>query len=168
VSAEAGAVGAANMDDHDGMALPVEQAGELHPKLRALHKFWERKRGERPLPARKDLDVIDLWPWLGNLMLIEVQDRGVDYLYRVYGTILADYFSRDLTGRRTSSLTADVQAVVRQEYDQAINEARPIVVTRARSVQQKRIRASKLILPLGPSGGPVDHLLVGLYLANVA
>lgn len=150
----------------DGVPIAVEQAAEIHPKLRELHGFWTRKRGSRPFPGRKDLDVIELWPWLGNLMLIEVENGGADYLYRVYGTVLADYFSRDLTGRRTSSLTADVQAVVRGEYDRAINDAAPIIVTRERTVQQKRVRASKLILPLGADRTNVDHLLVGLYLAS--
>jgi len=153
------------MSGGDGVAVPVEQAGELHPKLRELHALWERKRADRPLPARGDLDVIELWPWLGNLMLLEVEAGGADFVYRVYGTVLADYFARDLTGRRTSSLAQDVQAVVRAEYGQAIGNVRPIVVTRARSVQQKRVRASKLILPLGPDRKNVDHLLVGLYLA---
>ncbi len=152
----------------DGIVMAVEQAGEIHPKLRELHGLWQHKRGGRPYPQRKDLDVIELWPWLGNLMLIEVEDGGTDYLYRVYGTVLADYFSRDLTGRRTSSLSADVQAVVRGEYGRAIDKGQPIVVTRDRTVQQKRIRASKLILPLGPDRGKVDHLLVGLYLAASA
>lgn len=166
MSGAAGARGADKMDDAEGVAMPVRTAGEIHPKLRTLHDLWERKRGSRPLPARTELDVIDLWPWLGNLMLIEVENGGADYLYRVYGTVIADYFNRDLTGRRTSSLTPDVQAVVRAEYNQAISDLRPIVVNRARSVQQKRIRASKLILPLGPEVGRVDHLLVGLYLAT--
>ena len=147
------------------MAVPVEHAGEIHPKLRELHGFWQHKRAGRPFPQRKDLDVIDLWPWLGNLMLIEVENGGADFLYRVYGTVLADYFSRDLTGRRTSSLSADVQTVVRGEYGRAIGKAQPIIVTRERTVQQKRVRASKLILPLGPERERVDHLLVGLYLA---
>ena len=150
----------------DGIVVPVEQAGDIHPKLRELHGLWQKKRGQRPFPQRQDLDVIELWPWLGNLMLIEVEGGGADYLYRVYGTVLADYFSRDLTGRRTSSLTGDVQAVVRGEYGRAIGKGQPFVVTRERTVQQKRIRASKLILPLGPDSGTIDHLLVGLYLAT--
>lgn len=149
----------------EGVATAVEQATGIHPKLRELHGFWQHKRGGRPFPQRRDLDVIELWPWLGNLMLIEVENGGADFLYRVYGTILADYFSRDLTGRRTSSLAPDVQAVVRNEYGQAIGKGQPIVVTRERTVQQRRVRASKLILPLGPEGDRADHLLVGLYLA---
>ena len=150
----------------DGIAVPVEVAGDIHPKLRDLHGFWQKKRGQRPFPQRRDFDVIELWPWLGNLMLIEVENGGADFLYRVYGTVLADYFSRDLTGRRTSSLSGDVQAVVRGEYGSAIGKGQPIIVTRDRTVQQKRIRASKLILPLGPESGLIDHLLVGLYLAT--
>ena len=150
----------------DGVAVPVGEAGDIHPKLRDLHGFWQHKRGERVFPRRKDLDVIELWPWLGNLMLIEVENGGTDFLYRVYGTVLADYFSRDLTGRRTSSLAGDVQAVVRGEYARTIDKGEPIIVTRERTVQQRRIRASKLILPLGPQAETIDHLLVGLYLAT--
>jgi hypothetical protein len=155
------------MDGGDGVAIAVEHADDIHPKLRDLCRLWERKRGGRALPTRADLDVIELWPWLGNLMLLEVEGGGADFIYRVYGTTIADYFSRDLTGRRTSSLAADVQAVVRAEYREAMTTVRPIVITRARSVQMKRVRASKLILPLGSNRDAIDHLLVGVYLATV-
>ena len=150
----------------DGVPIVVEEARDIHPKLRDLHGFWQHKRDGRPFPRRKDFDVIELWPWLGNLMLIEVENGGADYLYRVYGTVLADYFSRDLTGRRTSSLASDVQAIVCGEYGRAVGHGQPIVVTRERTVQQKRVRASKLILPLGSENDRVDHLLVGVYLAS--
>ncbi len=150
----------------DGVPVAVDEIREIHPKLRELHGLWQHKKDGRAFPQRKDLDVIELWPWLGNLMLIEVENGGSDYLYRVYGTVLADYFSRDLTGRRTSSLATDVQAIVRNEYGRAVGDGQPIVVTRERTVQQKRVRASKLILPLGSDNERVDHLLVGLYLAS--
>lgn len=153
------------MDGGDGVAIPVDQAHDIHPKLRDLYRFWERKRASRALPLRADLDVIELWPWLGNLMLLEVEGDGTDFIYRVYGTTIADYFGRDLTGRRTSSLATDVRTVVRAEYHEVMMTARPIIITRARSVQMKRVRASKLILPLGADRHAVDHLLVGVYLA---
>lgn len=149
----------------DGILVAAEEArAQLNPKLTALHRFWEAKRGTRALPTRGDIDVIELAPWLGSLMLLQVEDGGRDFLYRVYGTTIAEYFGRDLTGRRTSSLSAEIQRVVRAEYAEAIGNVRPYFVARRRSVNSAHARMAKLILPLGTDRTRVDHLLVGVYI----
>lgn len=149
----------------DGILIAAEDArAQLNAKLAALHRFWEVKRGARALPSREDIDATELAAWLGNLMLLQVEDGGHDFLYRVYGTTIAEYFGRDLTGRRTSELTPAVQTVVRREYGEAISGARPYFVTRRRSVNSDYARMAKLILPLGPDRTRVEHLLVGVYL----
>lgn len=149
---------------HDGIVYSVEEAPGLHPKLRELLALWRAKRGARATPTRADINTIELRPWLGNLMLLEVIDNGADMLYRVYGSALADYFGRDLTGRKLSSLPPQVSAVVSSEYRQAIVDPKPLTVTHRRSVQHARIPISKLILPLGAPAA-IQHLLVGVYLS---
>lgn len=149
----------------DGILVAADDAlASFNPKLAALHRFWQAKCGARVLPKRGDIDVTELAPWLGNLMLLQVEEGGRDFFYRVYGTTIAEYFGRDLTGRRTSSLTPEIRQVVGEEYGEAIAHARPYIVTRQRSVHSAHVRMSKLILPLGPERTRVDHLLVGVYL----
>ncbi len=43
---------------------------------RNLLDFWEARRVGRAMPMRRDLDVLDLQPWLGRLSLYEVLSDG--------------------------------------------------------------------------------------------
>ena len=73
-----------------------------HPKLVSLLQFWESKRGARMMPARSDINVIELGPWLGNLILLELSESGDDYVYRVYGTNLTALIRHDMTNQSTA------------------------------------------------------------------
>ena len=48
-----------------------------HATLSALFRYWEKKRGGRAMPARRDIDPIEMGPkLLPHLMLCELSDRG--------------------------------------------------------------------------------------------
>lgn len=84
-----------------GLNYPVDIE---HPKLLDLLRFWEEKRGARTMPRRSEIDVLELAPWLGNLILLEVLDYGENFLYRVYGTNLVRLIQYDRTGKSTDDL----------------------------------------------------------------
>jgi len=134
-----------------------------HPHLRGLFAFWQEKRGAHAMPARRAIDPIDLWTWLGNLMLIERAPAG-EFRYRVYGTGLAEYYGRDLTGKTTAQLRPEVRALVLAEYAEVCRTGKPLVVTHARRVREQRTPVEKLILPFGAADGDgVERLLAGAY-----
>jgi|HigsolmetaAR201D_1030396.scaffolds.fasta_scaffold53529_2 Uncharacterized protein conserved in bacteria len=148
-------------------ALPDSvEIEQLPESLRSLHAFWDRCRAGRVMPLRRDIDVLDLRPWLGHLMLIDVIDGGADYRYRVYGSVIASYFNRDLTGRCVSSLAPSVQEVVHAEYGYVVRHAVPLAISRRRSVQFFSMVMARLILPLTVTGRDVEMLLVGVYPAE--
>jgi hypothetical protein len=134
----------------------------VHPRLRNLLAFWNAKRGDRMLPARTAIDALDLWEWLGNLLLIESAPEG-EFRYRVYGTGLAEYYGRDLTGKTTAALRPEVRAVVRGEYAAVCRSGQPLLVTHTRHVREQPTRVEKLILPFSGDGCTVDRLLAGAY-----
>ena len=53
-----------------------------------LVAYWEAKRLGRAMPVRRDLDVLDLRPWLGRLSLYEVLGDG-DFRIRLRGTTMS-------------------------------------------------------------------------------
>ena len=61
-----------------------EAAGAEAQRLIA---YWEARRGGRVLPARVDLDVLDLAPWLGRLSLYESLPDG-DFRCRLRGSTM--------------------------------------------------------------------------------
>jgi hypothetical protein len=136
-----------------------------HPRLRRLLAFWNDKRDGGALPACASIDALELWGWLGNLILIETAAAG-EFRYRVYGTGLAEYYGRDLTGKTTAALRPDVRELVRREYAEVCRTARPLLVTHTRRVHEQPMRVEKLILPFAGERGAVTRLLAGAYPAG--
>jgi hypothetical protein len=143
-----------------GLQHPLPEIA--HPRLRQLLAFWDAKRGARPMPGYAAIDAIELWAWLGNLILIEVTAVG-GFRYRVYGTGLAEYYGRDLTGKTTDVLRPDVRALVCQEYAEVCQTARPLLVTHRRRVRDQPMVVEKLILPFAADDHTVARLLAGAY-----
>jgi PAS domain len=55
---------------------------------RGLVDYWEARRLGRAMPVRRDLDVLDLRPWLGRLSLYEALGDG-DFRIRLRGTTMS-------------------------------------------------------------------------------
>jgi hypothetical protein len=55
---------------------------------RGLMAYWDARRSGRPMPVRRDLDVLDLAPWLGRLSLYEALGDG-DFQCRIRGTTMS-------------------------------------------------------------------------------
>lgn len=87
-----------------------------HPILAAVHGYWTAKRGERAMPARADIDPLDLREHLGWIVLLDVLPGFTDFRYRLVGTKVAHYFGGDGTGKTIS----DAFSMFEPEVVQAI------------------------------------------------
>lgn len=134
-----------------------------HPKLRRLFDLWDRKRGGRAMPARQDIDTVELREWLGNLVLVEVVDAGASYRYRVYGTKLADLFGHELTGRVVSHFASAHQPLIVGDYDRVRRDRMPVYFDRHGVAQGEYARIQALALPLSTAGAEVDMILAAVY-----
>jgi hypothetical protein len=152
---------------YDRAMLPVRDDASLdnyHPLLRRLLDLWNVKRGNRLMPVRADFDVFELKDWLGNLMLIEVLAGATEFRYRLYGSVLASYYDRDLTGKLTEVLPPETRDTVRREYAELCALRRPMMIERKRSVKHSERMVAKLVLPLGGPDGNVRMIMVASYL----
>lgn len=68
-----------------------------HPKLQALLAFWNARRNGRPMPGRRDFRAEDLYPWMGNLALNDVQHDPLRIRARLVGTRIVEYEGTDYT-----------------------------------------------------------------------
>ena len=69
------------------------------PLLHAVREYWRSKCRDGRLPARGDLDVLELRPFMGSMFLFDVIDQGRDFRFRLIGTQLVERFGRDSTGK---------------------------------------------------------------------
>ena len=140
-----------------------------HSKLQRLLAYWRAKSWGSRLPARADIDPLEMTPWLGHLLLIEPDPIG-DYRYRLYGTEFVEAFGRDMTGRTLASLPQQQHRLLAAEYGEARIRRAPL--TRVYTAdfpdpnnthRLRRASWERLVLPLASDGANVDMLLVGAY-----
>ena len=135
-----------------------------HATLGALYRYWERKRGSRAMPARHDIDPVEMdRRLLPHLMLCEVTARGEVVRFRLVGTSLAKRLGFDPTGQLLSDLPKApyfefVGSLVRRVYA----EATPLYGESAFYWASKsRLDACHLLLPLSAGGAAPAIVLIG-------
>jgi len=76
-------------------ALPVAD-----PHLLALLRYWLAKRRTLPLPARRDIDPLEIGPdLLPGLVMTDLLERGTRVRFRLVGTAVVKRMGSDPTGR---------------------------------------------------------------------
>jgi hypothetical protein len=133
------------------------------PRLRGLWAYWAGKRNGAALPGRAAINPLEMRAWLGNLLLMDVVEAGLDFRYRLHGTQLVQLFGADLTGRLVGSLPV-------RDVDRLLAEGRLVVGSRdwhyteeTVVAEKQHIAIAKLILPLAANARDVDMLIVGIY-----
>ncbi len=134
------------------------------PSLQQLLEYSTSKGGETRLPARTDLDPLEIRHLLPDLLIFDVVEGGADFRVRLVGTGVVEAFGFDGTGKLLSTLFKPVvsnEAVLL--YQVALGWARPMI---ARSTMhywrhKDHISYESLFLPLAGDSVNVDKLLIG-------
>jgi hypothetical protein len=83
----------------------VLDASELSaPRLREAFAYWHGKLAGRKMPARRDIDPIEMPKLLPYVMLVDVLPAPLDFRYRLIGTEARSILQQDYTGKRFSEL----------------------------------------------------------------
>jgi hypothetical protein len=133
------------------------------PQLRFLRDYWSALAADGTLPNRKQIDPFAMRPALGYVMLIDVVEGGLDFRYRLYGSIIARVSQLDMTGRLMSAHPASAYVT---EFALAANRAAvqrrlPIYTERTPALAAKTTRWERLALPLVDDAGEVTRFLAG-------
>ena len=144
----------------DGFTLTI-----LDPRLLGLYRYWRNKAGDRKMPARDDLDPIEMKAWLANLVLVEFMGSVENYRVKLEGTnIEAFYFARR-TGRGIEALTSDSERdLMMTQYRPSVEQGLPAFYgAEFENSEGKLSHQVKLLLPLSDDGVTVNMVLVGIY-----
>lgn len=141
------------------------EADAQSPEIRAFAELWLSKTLGDRLPARADLTIEELQPWLGRLLIMDVLDGGDDFRYRLVGTLIADANDRDLTGKCVSECQYD------GHRDHVLASFRAPIETRGPVFRNGRMvwnpekgwrRYESIHCPLATNGSDVD-MTIGLH-----
>jgi len=134
------------------------------PILKSMFEYWDRKRGERAVAARRDIDPTEIPKLLPHIQLTEVLDDCTRFRFRLVGTAVVQAYGADFTGKYTDELYSPrVRARIERTYQIIYNKKRPMFL-RSRYVTAKGydIVANRLLAPLSDDGGDVDMVIAAL------
>lgn len=134
-------------------------------RLKELRVYWEKKRGSRLAPMRRDINPADLVAHLPSIFLLNVHNGAKapeDFEFRLAGTAVDDLFARTMTGRSLSDgvnaqvatrLAGPLAAVAEFKRPMRVYGNLPLVAGGA------DISLELLLLPLSSDSETVDMIL---------
>ena len=140
----------------------TDQLAGCHATLLTLYDYWNAKRGVRPMPARTDLDPVDLKPVLPKLILIDVVPDSRRYVYRLVGTQEVEMRGADPTGKPVAEAYYAESAEATMAYLDHVARTRQPVLYRG-VYQPLRTRTQQeevLFLPLAQDGETLNMIMV--------
>jgi len=139
-------------------------------RLLGLRDYWQSKLRGRMMPARRDIDPIEMKPWLGNLMLIEFPPDPMQYRVRLDGVNIQQFYGNSREGKGVEAMTSeDERRIILPQYIVVLERKQPAYYETA-FITSEGIPTSqrKLLLPLSDDGEQVNMILAGLYFDRVA
>ncbi len=135
-----------------------------HPTLAALLSYWNAKRGASPLPARRDIDPLEMGSeLLPHLVLCDLFERGTRVRFRLVGTAVVKRLGIDPTGKflddaATGGYRDRLAALHRLVY---CERAPVFAESRFSWGAGRRLEAQHLLLPLSQGGADPAIALAG-------
>ena len=143
------------------MPLVFDPASLKSPRLKEALAHWERLRGGRAMPSRRDLDPVEMPRLLPYLMLLDVEPQPLDFRYRLIGTEARSILARDYTGLRFSELPGKGRgSVVWENCEEVVLTKSPVSRNAPYVGPERYLRdCENLLLPLSENGTEVSMIV---------
>jgi hypothetical protein len=126
-----------------------------------LLSYWELKRAGERLPARADLDPVDLRPVLGWLSLVDVRPVGPRFALRLLGSAHPPRAFGPRHGQDISAMQPEAyRDAVTEQYETTLNRCAPTLHENVLSFGSYRFRYQRIALPLAKDHVTPDMLMV--------
>ena len=135
---------------------------DCHVTLQRLYGYWDKKRDQRPMPARGDLDPVDMKALLPHLILIDVVPDERRYVYRLVGTREVEMRGGDPTGKAVKDAYYAESAGETVGYlDRVVATQNPVLYRGTYQPTSTRTQEEDVIfLPLSKDGRSCDMILI--------
>jgi len=153
-------LGSPTTGPHDLQSHSTATGGH-HPDVLAVRRYWEEKRGTRPMPSRADIDPAEIKRYLPGIILIDVVDDARRYVYRLVGTREVAMRGKDPTGQ--SMIEGYFGPTLDEALsipDRVVSSRAPLFLHRAFTAPDGRLGDEDLVmLPLSTDGERVTMIL---------
>ena len=133
--------------------------------VKILYAHWQAVRGDRPAPARRDIDPAAIVTVLPNIAIFDVEESPRRYRIRLMGTRNVSWYGADPTGCCLDELDignggAEFCALL----DQVVDLAVPGHMTGEYTRQEgQHLRYERLFMPLSNDRRRIDMLIGAVY-----
>jgi len=151
------------------LARPIFPAS--HPDTIAMYDYWRGKCSARSMPARSDIDPIDmprrLLPFID---LVDVVSDERRYVYRLVGTADVEVRGNDPTGRSVKDGFFGPSAEDALScYNRVVSTRAPFLdPTPFRAPSGRYVTEETIFLPLSDDGVSVNMILVFSHTRNLS
>lgn len=142
-------------DDTDQTRLPAQIRSD---KLRRMHAYWVRIKGDKAMPARADFDPVDIPDLLANISLMDLSFEPFRATAKVVGTAIVEFLGRDHTGKSIEEgLEPALASEAMAQYRDVVDARQPVLVaSMARVRDREHFEVERLLLPLSDDGETVN------------
>ena len=131
------------------------------PGIAAFHAYWSDKRHGREMPARADIDPLEIVPLLPGIMLIDEVADARRFVYRLVGTREVAMRGRDPTGKSVAEGFYGASAAASMaSYQDVVDRRAPRLERREFVTPEGRYgREQVILLPLSDDGVRVNMII---------
>ena len=139
-------------------------------KVSRLHDYWQGLRAGRAMPARREIDAVEIWSLLPNIHMSEWHQNPDRVRYRIAGTELVASIGREISGHWLTDFHTDPADVAEtiSLYRRVVARRAPVIGRTLGSMQRLGVESFEWVLcPLSDDGRAVTHF-IGLedYVSN--
>jgi hypothetical protein len=139
--------------------IEVEELSE--PEFLQAVVYWHTRRGNKMMPARADLNPVDLVKILPKVMLVDVLPHAPHFHFRVVGTNIADWIKFDATGQTLDAVEPEnYRRMLFATYMECAGARAPTAHRILWDAKDVPHRYKRLIMPLASDSRNVDMLLI--------
>ncbi len=145
----------------------MDKPAGLSEALRPLFQYWLAACGDKSLPARADIDPVEMpIQLLPNVVLVDVVPEPLRFRYRIVGTAVAQMLGEDWTGYFVDEIP-DIHGSIQRQYVETAQTRYPTVTMNEYDrydpslMQHKLLRYERLLLPLSENDDTVTMLFGG-------
>ena len=131
-------------------------------RVRGLYEYWQKARGDLPMPRRVDIDPIEIWSLLPYVHMSEWHEDPRDVYYRIAGTEIVATLGREYRGRSLTEVLSDPNDLEESLslYVRVVSTRVPIFGRTEDSSVRLGVDCFEWILcPLSEDGTSVTHFL---------
>ncbi len=138
-------------------------------ELRELYAYWRSKHRSGRLPARVDVDPLDIPRLLKHIAILEVVGEAEDFVFALAGSRIEDVHGRGLKGLSLQQLREEVEvSPSKDKYVAAVRTREPqFQDANLKEFGKAYWACRRIILPLSSDGERVDALLMGAVFRSI-